>query len=315
MRVKVFSVAMLIGAMALLAACSGNGEKTAGPGATAVSGQSLVNPLIISSDLAVGNNRFVFALLDDKAEPIDNVPVHVRFFATIGGQRQAAGETDAVFRTIEIKTPHEHESGEMHQHVEARGVYMVDSVSFNAAGIWDAELTISMPNQQKPVVAMVPFQVNQRSSTPPVGSAAPATKNKTVRDVKDISEIDTSDPPRPEMHSISVADAIAQGKPFVVVFATPAFCRSAVCGPVTDIVAELQGRYGDGMAFIHIEPYKLEPLRTKAEYQLAPETVEWGLLSEPWVFVVDANGKISAKFEGIVTSQELEAALQRVLGT
>ena len=40
---------------------------------------------------------------------------------------------------------------------------------------------------------------------------------------------------------------------------------------------------------------------------------EWGLLTEPFTFVVDAGGRVAAKFEGFVTEGELEAALTAVL--
>jgi hypothetical protein len=34
----------------------------------------------------------------------------------------------------------------------------------------------------------------------------------------------------------------------------------------------------------------------------------WGLPTEPYTFVVDSTGKITAKFEGIVSEDELRAA-------
>ena len=42
------------------------------------------------------------------------------------------------------------------------------------------------------------------------------------------------------------------------------------------------------------------------------EIEEWRLTSEPWIFIVDSRGIISAKFEGLVTVQELDHARQRV---
>jgi hypothetical protein len=42
-------------------------------------------------------------------------------------------------------------------------------------------------------------------------------------------------------------------------------------------------------------------------------TDEWLLASEPWVFVVDSQGVISAKFDGIATYEEMEAALTATL--
>ncbi len=38
---------------------------------------------------------------------------------------------------------------------------------------------------------------------------------------------------------------------------------------------------------------------------------QWGLQSEPWTFLVGADGLIKAKFEGSVSANELETAIRR----
>ena len=43
--------------------------------------------------------------------------------------------------------------------------------------------------------------------------------------------------PDPELHEWSIADAIDQGRPALVLFGTPAYCESQFCGPE---VTELQ---------------------------------------------------------------------------
>jgi hypothetical protein len=50
-----------------------------------------------------------------------------------------------------------------------------------------------------------------------------------------------------------------------------------------------------------------------AEKKSFPTVEEWRLDTEPWIFVVDGQGIIRAKFEGLVTLMELEAALQQTL--
>ncbi len=45
-------------------------------------------------------------------------------------------------------------------------------------------------------------------------------------DVQDLGRIDTSDTPDPRLHRVHTVDAIAQGKPQVIVFATPKFSTS-----------------------------------------------------------------------------------------
>ena len=77
-----------------------------------------------------------------------------------------------------------------------------------------------------------------------------------------------------------------------------------------DIVLDVQKRMaGTPMRFIHAEIYK----DNNPEQGVAQWVSEWGLVSEPWVFVVDANGNVTAKYEGAVTADELEAAARATL--
>ena len=116
------------------------------------------------------------------------------------------------------------------------------------------------------------------------------------------------------MHTTTIADALASGKPLIVAFATPAFCTSRVCAPVMDTVMDpLSAAYGDRATFIHVEPYDLAPLRQSNIMQPVRATTEWRLQSEPWIFVVGRDGRIAAKFEGITSQAEVEGALNRAL--
>ena len=94
----------------------------------------------------------------------------------------------------------------------------------------------------------------------------------------------------------------------MIVFATPRYCTSRVCGPVVDVVRTLIPAYGDRVAFIHQEIWESGSLQ-----KLSPTFEEWNLRSEPWIFVVDDRGIVRARFEGLTTRRELEAALRLVL--
>jgi len=111
------------------------------------------------------------------------------------------------------------------------------------------------------------------------------------------------------LHQSRIADAIVQGKPQVIVFAAPKFCTSRVCGPVVDVVRTLLPAYGKQVVFIHQEIWQASPPQT-----VSPTVEEWNLHSEPWIFVVDEQGIIHAKFEGLTTRRELEAAVRHMLG-
>jgi hypothetical protein len=113
------------------------------------------------------------------------------------------------------------------------------------------------------------------------------------------------------MYEFSVADAIAAGEPFVVTFVTPKLCTSRVCGPTLDVVKSVKADYPD-LRFVHVEPYDLT---NQTELTTEPWVDEWGLPSEPWVFVVDGEGNVAAKFEVIAGEAELRAAIDAVLGS
>jgi hypothetical protein len=121
-------------------------------------------------------------------------------------------------------------------------------------------------------------------------------------------QIDTSPRPDPRLHQVRIEDAIAQRKPQLIVFATPQFCTSRMCGPVVDIVRTLLPVYGKRVAFTHQEIWQ-----DFAGKKVFPTVAEWRLRTEPWIFVVDGQGIIRAKFEGLVTARELEVVLQQAL--
>jgi hypothetical protein len=103
-------------------------------------------------------------------------------------------------------------------------------------------------------------------------------------------------------------------RPLVVAFATPAYCRSRTCAPVMDTIMDpLYERYQDRATFIHIEPYELRDLRAGFVQNPVPATREWGVQTEPWVFVVGSDGRIVAKFEGPAALDEVESALEQAL--
>jgi hypothetical protein len=144
------------------------------------------------------------------------------------------------------------------------------------------------------------------------GEEAPASETRTLAEFPDLSVI-TSDPePDPAMYETSVADAVTSGSPSVIVFATPAFCTSQACGPLLDQVKALRPGY-EGVGFVHVEIY--EDLQAEVEdLTTVPAITEWGLPSEPWVFVVDSDGVVSAAFEGAASDEELAAAIDAVSG-
>ena len=162
---------------------------------------------------------------------------------------------------------------------------------------------------------LLTFVVLNKTAEPSVGAPAPKTVQKIATDVKDLTEIDSSSRPNPDLHNITVADAIASGKPAVVAFVTPAFCQTRFCGPVmTNVVNPLQQQYADKVHVIHIEPFDL--VRARAGQLVAVAAAqEWNLRAEPFIAVLDRQGRVISKFEGIIDLAEVKAVVDAVLGT
>lgn len=183
----------------------------------------------------------------------------------------------------------------------ALGVY-VAPVTFTGPGLWQ----ISIKGADETVTSAL-VEVGADSPVPEAGEAAPASSTLTGSTPDEFAVISTDPEPEPDFYDLTIAEAIDNGRPSVIVFATPAFCQTAICGPTIDIAKQAaEGR--DGVDFVHVEPYDV-PLAQQNDLRPVDAMSEWGLATEPWIFVIDSDGLVSASFEGIVSQDELEAAI------
>ena len=300
-------------AITVAAACGGSSTPSGGQFPDVITlGEGEVFPVITNSSLAVGENRFSLGLLDEDDSPILGAGVHLCFFDLTGEEQVLKSEADARFIPVELSFIDE-TSGKEKRLVGNSGVY-VAYVTFDSERAWGVEVTVTLDGVD---LDPIPFRFDVLDDTPElaIGDPAPASRQLTLADVADVTEIDSSFPSRPQMHEDTVADALATGKPIVLAFATPAFCESRTCGPVMDTVMDpLYEEYQGQAVFIHIEPFKLKQLREGSARIPVEATAEWGLQTEPWVFVIDAEGKVAGKFEGIIALDEVEDVLAQVLG-
>jgi hypothetical protein len=140
-----------------------------------------------------------------------------------------------------------------------------------------------------------------------IGSQAIRSKTLTVRDVKDPAELCTAAPPC-ELHTASLDEVLATGRPTVILFATPGYCSSQTCAPQLGVLLDVRPRHGDAVEFVHVEIFK-DP----RNQILADAVTEWHLPSEPWIFFVDRTGTIVERFDGIATTEEIEAGIARIV--
>jgi hypothetical protein len=263
-----------------------------------------VIPVIASAQQVCGPNRILIGLIDGQNRSIaaPDRTLEVAFFDLGRDSDQPATTADATFVwAIE----------------DSRGLYVVNA-DLGESGTWGAEVRTAVGGGD-PVTVRVAFSVYATGITKRVGEAAPASKTPTAADVDgDLAKLSSDADPDPRLYETSVDAALAAHEPFLLVFATPKFCTSAVCGPTLDKVKPFIGEFPT-VTFINVEPYELEwdgsqlqPVITDNALTPVPAVDEWGLLTEPWVFVVDGAGTIRGSFEGTVGEAELREALQAV---
>jgi hypothetical protein len=135
-------------------------------------------------------------------------------------------------------------------------------------------------------------------------------KTLTLADVEqDLSLVTSARAPNPALYELSLAEAIANSKPTLLLFATPEFCQTRFCGPAYNTFNNLQKRYGDRLNFIHIEVFAGLPNPANSGFKLAPPVEVFGLQSDPWVFLIDAQGTVLYRVEGLFTTAEIEEQL------
>jgi hypothetical protein len=282
-------VAAILALGLLLTAC---GEST-NPG-TGNGNSGSLQAQVVASELVAGSQERVPIGILDHNTPVSDATVRVRAFVLQNGSTAVfKGQSDAPFKG---------------EGLEGAGVY-VAHLDLSTAGNWGLEITATRPNGET-MRQNLPINVVSAPVVPAVGQPAPLSHSPTIRD-QDVGYIDSGQPPD-DMHQLSIAEAIQQHRPTLVIFASPAFCTSRICGPEVHAVQGLEPAYKDRLTFIHVEVYtnfKPDP----AKRQLAPTVTEWRLQSEPWVFLIDSKGIIQARFEGPTASDEIKAAIDKLL--
>lgn len=274
-----------------------------------------INATVAGADWFVGRNNFVIGITNDKDEPQGGAEVVIELYDLSDPKKPAlVGEFKALASTpgggVEVK--HTHTNGGIHTHGgqgDDRAGYFV-TLDFPHAGFWGINVRAKLKDGTSGQ-SDVGFPVFDKAAMPAPGQAAKPSDNLTLKDVANVKEIDSGAPAN-DMHTVKIKDAIAAGRPVVVVFATPAYCTSRFCGPVVEEVEALNDIYKGRVDFVHIEIWK--SFQTK---ELNPTAREWllrpnGGLTEPVVYVIDKSGTIYDRWEGPVARNIMEQSVKDV---
>jgi hypothetical protein len=281
--------------LGLGAACSAVSPPGTGPAATPPSTPAAaagLQVLLANSVHIVGPSRFPVGVVRD-GHSVKDAQLHLKFYSLATDPPVLKGEADAPFYGDNL--------GEA-------GVYVAHT-TFDSAGKWGVEAAVTQPGRA-PETQRIGFDVLAKDPSPGIGDMAPRSRNPTLKDVNgDRTKISSATEDDSILHRISVADAVTNGKPTVILFATPRFCTTRTCGPSHQVVLSLAQNYGDRVNFVHIEVYK--DFNT---FEPADAMREWNLTTEPWLFFVDPSGKIVAKYEGGITAKEIVPDFLKFIG-
>ena len=260
-------------------------------------------PVAVSSEFGVGDRRVAWGLLDATGTKSAAAPDRILSI----GYRGPKGETIPAAPLTFVWA----QEG-------VKGIY-VGRANFTSAGQWIADFTSGTAGAT-PATVSFSFPVVERTQVLGPGDPAPSVKTPTLADVGgDVAKVSTDTTPVKRFYETSESDALAAKKPFVLIFATPKFCQQAVCGPTLDKLKPIAAAHPE-LTFINVEPYQLklengslQPV-LDAKNNLVPvdATNAFKLQTEPYVFVVGADGTIKASFELVFSPDEIETAIKAV---
>jgi len=169
------------------------------------------------------------------------------------------------------------------------------------AGTYQVELTVGT---RKLEPAFIDVATPDAISVLSPGANLPALLTPTVKDAAGVKPICTRQPACP-LHDVSLADALKANKPIAFLIATPAYCQTAICGPVLDVLLKHRT---DAITFIHAEVY------TDDSLQISTEAVRtFGLDYEPALFLAKADGTIVDRLDVIFDSDDVVAGIAKLV--
>lgn len=258
------------------------------------------------SVLEPGANRYGFALFDAARKQVAGAPVALYVSRTDGTDLR--GPYPARSESLEVKPQFESRTTASDPDA-ANSVYVAD-VPFARPGRYRVTAITKLDGR---AVTTSSFSAEVRSRVtkgfpPRVGEAAPKVSTPTVDDVAgDAARLSTRTPPATELLQTNLEDVYGR-KPVALLFATPALCQSRVCGPVVDVMEQVRSQQGSAKtSFITSEIYK----ENRVDQGLRPAPAAYRLPTEPWLFVLDRQGRVVERIEGAFSVAELQTAVRR----
>lgn len=182
----------------------------------------------------------------------------------------------------------------------------------NAYWLFNAELTT--PGIYRLVVdSAAPdgqaLQINDPSLVviPKVGEPLPPFDTPTTADGRGVDPICTREPGCP-FHDVTLTEALASGRPIAYLIGTPAYCQTGFCGPILELMMNVQKHVGDDAVFVHSEVYTDRSIAAAA-----PAVEAYKLDFEPLLFIADSSGTIVHRLDAAFDEVEIRDAVTSVI--
>jgi hypothetical protein len=309
------TAALVLALCALATACTGSD----GGGPSPAPSRPTFNADVASSELYTGApQRFLIGVLGGDASGLRFLSygtVDLSFaYLGDGGAAPTPGPTATAGYVGAPGTSTDGTAPTLTAPSEARGVYQAEDVAFDQVGTWQVTVRADVQGAGT-AEATAAFPVAAQPSLPAPGQDALKTRNLTIGDKDeptsaiDSRAIDGAPIPDENLHRWTIADAVEQGVPALVTFATPVYCESQFCGPVVDAVEDLSKQYADRAVFIHVEIW-----HDNANGEINQAAADWLLrnddLREPWLFLIGADGTILDRWGVLWDPREVGSELR-----
>lgn len=151
-------------------------------------------------------------------------------------------------------------------------------------------------------------QVGEFEKIPRPGEKAPLIQTPTASSVGgDLAKLSTRVPPDTQ-NKVNYADVLGK-EPILLLFTTPKFCQSRVCGPAVDVAEQAQHEFEGKANFIHMEIYN----DNDPSKGVRPQVRRFHLPTEPWLFAINREGVVSAAIEGGFGPELMHKTVERVI--
>jgi hypothetical protein len=274
--------------LAVLAACGGGDDDSAGSSGdggaeTTAAGELVLLRRFAPNTLVPGSQRIPVVLGDENGLiPADRVPDSLTGQLMTEAGEAVSEPLTAVRHGIELAQP-----------------YFPFLAALETPGVYTLAVDVDGQVATAAVDVTDPAQV----VIPKVGDPLPPFDTPTVSDGRGVDPICTRQPPCP-LHDVTLTEALAAGRPVAYLVGTPAHCKTAVCGPVLDLLLAEREVRGDAISMVHAEIYTDDTITT-----VAPAVGAYNLDFEPVLFVADSSGTLVERLDAIWDGAELQAAL------